>query len=375
MCMKRLFSLSMAFFLWCAIITSIVGCSSQAYSNFEYYDLPDNASPQQITYASKVKQLCETLLKDPNTFDDPLTDAMVDLNFEVIESPDKGLKIYTWYNGEEEGFLCYHSLYQLYRNGKFRSGVLEDWTMKPKTIHQVWSKGDPVYLVRVQSEYEDDIYEDGLKACCLAPKGKLQPAKVFPNLDYNYSDGEEEEDYTDYLYFDAYGLLPPSAFYDGGWTEDFFFSNDEKELYMPYVKTEMDAHCSYGIFNDMYHYYSWDGECFLHHEIVFNPQLELFINEGELVCEFPLGQSNIRIDKDYTGTYRYLAWKKDKMFSEKPDLEVHDGWYHEVKKEFYFENENYKYVFNTETLHLTIYHFYLPIADYEIDANNFFTNM
>ena len=247
--------------------------------------------------------------------------------------------------------------------------------MKPKTIHQVWSKGDPVYLVRVQSEYEDDIYEDGLKACCLAPKGKLQPAKVFPNLDYNYSDDEEEEDYTDYLYFDAYGLLPPSAFYDGGWTEDFFFSNDEKELYMPYVKTEMDAHCSYGIFNDMYHYYSWDGECFLHHEIVFNPQLELFINEGELVCEFPLGQSNIRIDKDYTGTYRYLAWKKDKMFSEKPDLEVHDGWYHEVKKEFYFENENYKYVFNTETLHLTIYHFYLPIADYEIDANNFFTNM
>lgn len=371
MYMKRLSPLYMAVFLWCAIITSLVSCSSQASSNFEYYDLSDNASPQEIAYASKVKQLCETLLKDPSTFDDPLMDSMDDLNFEMIESPDKGLKIYTWHNGEEDGYLCYHSLYQLYRNGEFRSGVLKDWTMKPKTIHQVWSKGNPVYLVRVQSEFENGgIDEDGLKACCVDKKGKLQPAKVFPNPYYSYYD--EDEEYTDYLYFEEYQLLPPSAFYEGGWAEDFFFSNDGQEFYMPFVKTEKDLHCSYGVFNDMYYYYGWDGESFLHYEIVFNPGLEAYIGEGELTWEFPLGESNIRIDKGYTGAYRYLAWKKDKMFSAEPDLEIPEGWYHEVKHEFHFENDSYEYVFNTLTLHLTIYRFQRPIADYEIDAEDVF---
>ena len=375
MYMKKPFLLSLSVFIYCAIIISLAGCREIASSKFEYYSLSDNASQQEIVYASKIKQFCETLLNDPSSFDDMLTDSMVDLQFEKIESPDKGLKIYTWYNGREDEIDCHNSLYQGYRNGKFRSGILEDWTMKPKKIYQVWSKGEPVYLVRVQSEYEGDIYEGGLKACCLDKKGRLLPTKVFPNLNYPYYD--EEEEYTDYLYFDEYNILPPSAFYKGGWAEDFFFSNDGKELYMPYVKTEMDMHCSYGVFYDMYHHYSWDGESFLHYgdDIVFNPKLNKFIDEDELMWEFPLGQSNIRIDKYYTGTYRYLAWKKDKMFSAEPDLEIHDGWYHEVKHEFHFENDNYEYVFNTETLHLKIYHSNLPIADYKIDVADVFSNM
>ncbi len=377
--MKRLSSLFIAAFASCVLVISLVGCAEKASSNFVYYYLPDDASSQEIEYANRVKQLCETLLNDQSTFDDPSMDLMGDLKFEMIESPDKGLKIYTWYNGDEDGYSCYNSLYQLYRNGKFRSGVLEDWTTKPQTIHQVWSKGDPVYLVRVQSEYEGDIYEDGLKACCLDKKGRLQPAKVFPNPNFTYY-GEEEE-YIDYLYFEGYHLLPPSAFYKGGWAEDFFFSDDGKELYMPYVKTEKDICCSYGVFNDLYSYYCWNGESFMHYDddVVFNPQLEVYINEGELVYEFPLGQSNIRIDKEHTGAYRYLAWKKNKMFSAEPDLEIHDGWYHEVEHLFHFVNEDYEYVFDTQNSRLVIYqtknHTRKTIGDYFIDPNEVFSNL
>lgn len=341
----------------------------------EYYWIAEDEDPtsERCTYAEDLRALGEKLLHDKATFDQDLSTELDKLSIKTTSSPDGKLKIYTWDNGEGGTMICHNSIYQTYCNGKFHADFMQDYEELPLNIFQVESAKGPVYLVQFFFQECSSIGVSGVEAFTMNKKGKLELAEVFESIGdlCNTTEG-----YSCCLYTENYFRLPPSVFCDGGWDDNLFFEKSRKDIYMPYFSDKGGA-----IMYDYYHLFEWNGDKFQYRYPVFNPVLKKYIGDkGQLAIEFELGKSIIRIDKMEDGTYRYIAWKKDKMFADKPDLIITDGWYHEVEHLFHFKNKDHEYVFNTQNHHLHIYQTTgntdkkQEIANYEIE-DLYFTDL
>jgi hypothetical protein len=53
----------------------------------------------------------------------------------------------------------------------------------------------------------------------------------------------------------------------------------------------------------------------------------------------------VRIDSVADGSYRYIVWNRDKMFSAAPDKVIAQGVYNAEKQEYHFNSGDYEYVF------------------------------
>ena len=359
-----------------ALVVLLGGCnkknpapgSKEYYASLrEYYSIADDEAPdsERYKYAEELRELGEKLLHDKATFDQDLSAELDRLDIKTTASSDGQLKIYTWHNGEGGTMICHNSIYQTYCNGKFHADFMRDDEELPLQIFQVESKKGTVYLVQFFFQECSSIGVLGVEAFTMDRKGRLEPAKVF---ECTYPIYNTTEGYSDCLCTENYFSLPPSAFCNGGWDNNLFFEKTGKDIYLPYFPDNGGI-----TMYDYYHYFEWDGDRFQYRYPVFNPVLNKYIgNKGELTIEFELGESIIRIDRIDDGTYRYIAWKKSKMFSAQPDLIITDGWYHEVDHLFHFVNKEYEYVFNTLDKHLHIYQttktgIRKEIANYEIE--------
>ena len=182
--------------------------------------------------------------------------------------------------------------------------------------------------------------------------GELKPAKVF---EYEESLSNLESEGTR-VYIEIFGEGALSLFEDNGWSDNFFFDLSGKDFYLPVFDKAPNSKYADLYFNDYYHHFHWNGEKFDYRFLEYNPALEQFIEPSyQLICEFELGKSFIRIEKMLDETYRYVAWTKEKMFTSQPDLVIYNGWYHEVEQLFHFTNKDHEYVFDASEYRLHIY--------------------
>ncbi len=315
--------------------------------------MDESSSHETVAYAQKLTGFVEKLLHDKTTFDADLSAQLDGLDITLLTSPDGKLKIYTWWNGEGGSVVIHNSLYQTACNNKFQAGLLENYEQFPIAIYQVESSNGPVYLVLFSHLEYSTYYTFGIDAFKVNKKGRLIPANVFesPSEDIYASSDYDDNASIEVSYFS----IPPSAFCKGGWSEDYFFSMTGNEIYLPHFFKYSELY-EYDAWHDYYIHYEWDGEHFNRITYpTYNPKLEKFLDgDGQLFEEFELGESIVRIEKVIDGSYRYIAWKKDKMFSAAPDLVITQGWYHEVKREYYFKNGDYEYIYNDEFPNLRI---------------------
>lgn len=322
-------------------------------NSVDYFYVDEFSDPETKAYAQELTVFVKKLLHDKTTYDVDLSAQLESFDMTLHTSPDGKLKIYTWWDGQHGTMICHNSLYQVSSdNNKFQAGLIEDFIELPVAIHQVKTSRGPLYLVQFYFQESSSIYAIGIKAYAMNKKGELEPADVFECVPEIH---DTIGGYSDYLYVESCYPLPPSAFCKGGWSDNFFFDLTGKDVYMPYFVTPWEPYL-YDVMHDYYHHFEWNGEKFKYDPyLLYNPKLARYLDEdGWLIEEFELGESIVRIEKVENGSYRYIAWKKDEMFSAAPDLVISQGWYHELKHEYYFKNGDYEYIFNDELQQLQI---------------------
>lgn len=318
----------------------------------EYYCMDGVTDPETLAYAKELTRFVETLLHDETTFNADLSAQLDSFSITLRTSPDGKLKIYSWWDGAYGTMVCYNSIYQIFYNNKFHAEFMQDFAEEPEAIRQVESSEGPVYLVQNLFQESSSLFAFGLKAFTVNKKGQLVPANVFeciPEL------SDTLGGYSNIIYIESCHYLPPSLFCKGGWSDNFFFETTGKDIYMPHFVKLWEPYAD-DYMHDFYHHFEWDGEKFRYdHCLCYNPILSKYLDgHGWLTEEFELGKSIVRIEKVDDGTYRYLAWKQNKMFSAAPDLVITGGWYHEVKHEYYFKNGDYEYIYNDDSQNLRI---------------------
>lgn len=310
----------------------------------------------QLQQWKEQQNFAKRVLKDPATFDMDFKTEQDSLEITITESPDGNVRFYTWWDGSGGTMICNNNIYQTRRNNKVRAF---DWRNEeeenyypnfPLAIRQVETTVGTVYLLLAIFTEWSTCHAFEVSAFRMDRHGELIPANVIDNTALPALDSDE--DYCNSVYIEIYGIEPPSLFIDNGWSDNFFFDLTGEDFYLP----KMDNETSIRNFNDYYYHFHWDGERFVYRYLEYNPALEQFIEPSDqLACEFVLGKSFIRIEKMLEGTYRYVAWTKEKMFSNKPDLVIENGWYHEVERVFHFTNNDYEYVFDASEYRLHIY--------------------
>lgn len=338
----------------------------------EYYYIGDEGAyiTERFAYTEELQKMGNRLLNDKSTFNSDLSRELDSLNISLTTSPDGKLKIYTWHDGCGGTMICHKSIYQTYSNGRFHADFLDDFVEFPLNIYQVESPKEPVYLIHFFFQESSAMSAMGIDAFKMDWHGRLKPAEVFECVREIH---DKTSGYSDCVFMENYYNLPPSAFCAGGWSDNLFFKTTKKDLYMPYQHCQWEPYAN-EVMHDYYHHYVWDGEKFTYRNLEYNPMLAKYLDKaGWLILEFELGESIIRIDKMDDGTYRYVAWKKDKVFSALPDLIINNGWYHEVEHQFHFVNRDYEYIYNTTDAHLCIFQTdpktgkRRMIADYQIE--------
>lgn len=322
--------------------------NSDSTPSVRYFYVDESSSPETKAYAKELTGFVEKLLHDKTTFDADLSAQLDGLDITLLTSPDGKMKIYTWWNGEGGSVVIHNSLYQTACNNKFQAGLLENYEQFPIAIYQVESSNGPVYLVQFRFRESSTYYAYGIDAFKVNKKGELVRAEVF---DRSSEDSDVSSGYDDYICIEASFLsLPPSASCKGGWLDDFFFGMTKKDIYTPHFISDSE------FWHDYYIHYEWDGDHFNRDGfLTYNPKLKKYLDgEGQLTEEFELGESIVRIEKVGDDTYRYIAWKKNKLFSAAPDLVITQGLYNEQKHEYCFKNGEYEYIFNNDSQNLRI---------------------
>lgn len=329
-----------------------VGCNSRP-SGFNIDESCDKCEARQ--------EFFEYILKEKSTFNMDFSE-IDSLGINIVKSEDGKIKIYSIGNCRWDACGCQGYLFvcQTCIDGKVHTF---DWSeevvgmMYINAIRQVESLTGTVYLLEIINEGLHSIGY-GVYSYRLGKRGKLIPIDVFERITELDSYSEEENvssncEENGYAYCIWSGLEMgsenPSMYMNGGWSDNFFFDITGEDIYLP-----IDPGYNH-FFNDNYYQFHWDGEYFEYYGETYNPALVPYVEEsGALVEEFTIGKSIIRIERLEDGTYRYLAWKKKLLFISEPDLVINEGWYHEVKHEYHFQNAEYEYIVNTDELQLQI---------------------
>lgn len=342
---KRLLFLMLFFAIFC------VGCNTNRSSSEE----------EETDYIVETKRFADRVLHDPAIFDMDFKTEQDSLGITITESPDGNVRFYTWWNGMGGTMVCNDNIYQTRCNNKVRAF---DWRNEedenyypcfPFAIRQVESSEGTIYLlISIFTEWST-CHAFSVNAYKMDRHGELKPAKVFKHVE-NLNELESDEEYDDYVGIEIYGVGALSLFNDNGWVENFFFDLSGEDIYLPVIDKDPNSKYADLYFNDYFHHFHWNGEEFEYSFIEYNPALEQYIKPAyQLACEFVLGKSFIRIEKMLEGTYRYVAWTKERMFTNEPDLVIENGWYHEVERVFHFTNKDHEYVFDASECRLHIY--------------------
>lgn len=313
-----------------------------------YYDF-EFRGPEAHAYAQELTRFAENLLHDETTFKADLSKKLDELRITLQISPDGKLKVFSWHDGDEGSAMNYHSIYQTYRNGRFRAVFMEDYFNEPRSVYQMEATDGPVYLIQYFSRESGWSYAIGMDAFTIDDDSRLKPANIFERIPELY---ENAEGYSASLAVEC-SPVPPSLYLEGAWVNDFFFAITGKDVYMPHYAKNKEPNAA-DFMTDFYYRFEWDGEKFRYKQLVFNPVLAKYLTEGWLKEEFEWENSIVRIDSVADGSYRYIMWNRDKMFSAAPDKIVTQGVYNAEKQEYHFQNGDYEYVFNHSSRELQI---------------------
>ena len=321
----------------------------------KYFYLDEDSDSETVAYVQELTGFVDKLLHDKTTFNADLSAQLDSLSINLLTSPDGKLKIYTWWDGAFGTMVCHNSIYQTFYNNKFHAEFMQGFAEEPEAIRQVKSSKNPLNLVQFNFQESSSLFALGLKAFMVNKKGQLVPANVFECIPEIH---DTIGGYSNIIYIESRHHLTPSLFCKGGWSDNFFFETTGKDIYMPHFIKIWEPYAD-DFMHDFYHHFEWDGEKFGYDSrLCYNPILSRYLDgDGWLTEEFELGESIVRIEKVEDGSYRYIAWKNDKMFSAAPDLVITQGWYHELKHEYCFKNGDYEYIFNNDSQNLRIMYF------------------
>ena len=316
----------------------------------KYFFVFEDDSPERKAYAKELVSFVERLLHDETTFNADLSAKLDELRITLLASPDGKLKIYSWEDGDFGSAIGFHTLYQTKCNGEFRAVFMEDYYREPRKLYQLESPNGLVYLVEYFFRESGWSYDIGVEAFTIDESGLLQPADIFECIPEIH---QRAEGYASNLAAEC-SPVPPSLYYEGAWSDNFFFELTGKDIYMPHFEY-LRGSGGGEFMTDFYHRFSWDGEKFRYKQLEFNPVLAKFLPEpGRLLSEFEVGDSIVRVDSVANGSYRLLLWNKDKMFSSAPELLIAQGRYDTANREYHFRNGDYEYVFNTVSQQLQV---------------------
>ena len=309
----------------------------------KYFLTFEDDSPERKAYAKELISFVERLQHDETTFDADLSAKLDELRITLLTSPDGKVKLYSWEDGDFGSAIGFHTLYQTKCNGKFRAVFMEDYYREPRKLNQLESSNGLVYLVEYFFRESGWSYDIGVEAFTIDESGLLQPADIFECIPEIH---QRAEGYASNLAAEC-SPVPPSLYYEGAWSDNFFFELTGKDIYMPHFEY-LRGSGGGEFMTDFYHRFSWDGEKFRYKQLEFNPVLAKFLPEpGRLLSEFEVGDSIVRVDSVANGSYRLLLWNKDKMFSSAPELLIAQSRYDTANREYHFRNGDYEYVFNT----------------------------
>lgn len=317
----------------------------------KYFFVFEDDSPERKAYAKELVNFVERLQHDETTFDADLSAKLDELRITLLTSPDGKLKVYSWYDGDEGSAMNYHSIYQTYRNGRFRAVFMEDYYYEPRAVYQLGTTDGPVYLIQYFSKESGWSYAIGMDAFTIDDDGRLKPVNIFERIPELY---ESAEGYAASLAVEC-SPVPPSLYLEGAWVDNLFFAITGKDVYMPHYSKNKEPN-EEDVMTDFYHRFEWDGEKFRYKQLVFNPVLAKYLPEGRLKEEFELGDTIVRIDSVADNSYRYIVWNRDKMFSAAPDLVITQGVYNTEEQEYHFKDGDNEYVYNTAHKHLKVFH-------------------
>lgn len=326
----------------------------------KYFLTFEDDSPERKAYAKELVNFVERLQHDETTFDADLSAKLDELRTTLLASPDGKLKIYSWEDGDFGSAIGFHTLYQTKCNGEFRAVFMEDYYREPRNLYQLESSNGLVYLVEYFFRESGWSYDIGVEAFTIDESGLLQPADIFECIPEIH---QRAEGYASNLAAEC-SPVPPSLYYEGAWSDNFFFELTGKDIYMPHFEY-LRGSGGGEFMTDFYHRFSWDGEKFRYKQLEFNPVLAKFLPEpGRLLSEFEVGDSIVRVDSVANGSYRLLLWNKDKMFSAAPELIAPKGRYDAKKNECRFRKGDEVYEFDAVSQELRVQHkgasLYLP---------------
>lgn len=329
------------------------------------YAPSDFYSDSQLSIGEQQEKFAQWILTDPTTFYMDLHDCADSLSITITQSSDGKVRFYTWWDGEGGTMVFHKNIYQTLRNNKVRAYDLrtpeeEAYESFPFAIRQIESSKGTIYLIFSESIVSSSYVVYDVSSYQINKRGKLIPVNIFEYKDETAVTIKDRDNNLSNCVGSDNPSLPYSAFQKNGWLDNFFFDLTKNDIYI------YDD-------NDYYHHYQWNGTLFEYRYKTYNPALIRFIERSTLLaCEVELERLFVRIDK-VDGAYRYIAWEKDSIFTSTPELIIKNGWYHEVKKEYHFTNNNYEYVVNVRNNYLRVYKtnpntcITKEIADYKIE--------
>lgn len=315
----------------------------------KYFFVFEDDSPERQAYAKELINFVEKLQHDETTFDADLSSKLDELGITLLTSPDGKLKVYSWYDGDFGSTISFHTIYQTRRGGEFQAVFMKDYYREPRKVYQLESSDGSVYLVEYFFREGGWSYDIGADAFTIDKSGLLQPTDIFECIPEIH---QKAECYSSRLAVEC-APVPPSLYYEGAWSDNFFFELSGKDIYMPHF-AYLRGSGGGEFMTDFYHRFSWDGEKFRYKQLEYNPVLAKQLPEaGWLMTELEWGDSIIRIDSVADGSYRLILWKKVDMFSS-AELFITQGQYDAEKHKYRFRKGDEEYVLNTVSQRLQI---------------------
>lgn len=216
-----------------------------------YYDF-EFRGPEAHAYAQELTRFAERLQHDEATFKADLSAKLDELRISLQISPDGMLKVYSWHDGDEGSAMNYHSIYQTYRDGRFRAVFMEDYYYEPRAVYQMETTDGPVYLIQYFSRESGWSYAIGMDAFTIDDDGRLKPVDIFERIPELY---KSAEGYAASLAVEC-SPVPPSLYLEGAWVNKFFSTITEKDVYMPHYAKSEEPNTADGM-TDFYHRFEW----------------------------------------------------------------------------------------------------------------------
>lgn len=302
----------------------------EGLENYEDLDLREKANDD----------FAKLLFEDTCTFyyDFPyVTDSTEIVN--IAASDDENVRIYSWDTQLGGTMVCWDNVIQYRSNGKIKSYDGSIWSVdESREENEIdfgcWTKaiytfnrndGQTIYVTESYFRESSSYGYSTLDAFNISD-GKLkmiEDAFVIPNDNFHLG--------IEYIIPSWYFLT------DGkGWDWIFSLDRNTQTFYVPVVDDLelLDQYDLYRFNGNKFVYAGREGGYWLH------PSLRKFERLEKLA---QVGKFLIRIDRISSGKFRYSSWSGTEDMTEKPDIVIENGKYHEEKDEYRFINGNYTY--------------------------------